>query len=334
MICNKPFCYHHNDADGRAAGFIVWKYLKLNGVTTDFYNYEEVDYQSKLDSHSKDSDTIFIVDYSFTHDTVHKLYNICETAKRVIWIDHHQSSIDLIKDSVVLSNLRAYGNVSYMVNESRSGAYLTWLFSAGAFTFDATRCPDKDSYTCELTPVSRDGDSRIPDWVCYIDDYDRWQFKLSATKDFIAGLNSYDNKLFVWEDGKAKINSVWTDLLNVNAMSDHCINSGKAINRYIISKYKNDMFMCFDKQVYQNGNMYTVTCKNSNGNSRNFGEDISKYDAVSLFWYDAKNKKWYHSIYSANNSPFDCAKFAEILGGGGHKHAAGFSLEYPLWLKD
>ena len=39
------------------------------------------------------------------------------------------------------------------------------------------------------------------------------------------------------------------------------------------------------------------------------------------------------SIYSVKED-FDCSKFAEKFGGGGHKGAAGFSLDkLPLWLR-
>jgi oligoribonuclease NrnB/cAMP/cGMP phosphodiesterase (DHH superfamily) len=68
-----------------------------------------------------------------------------------------------------------------------------------------------------------------------------------------------------------------------------------------------------------------------NANSKIFGDIINDYDAVII--YCNNGVKYKCSIYSAKD--FDCAKFAEQFGGGGHKGAAGFVIdELPVWLRD
>ena len=75
-------------------------------------------------------------------------------------------------------------------------------------------------------------------------------------------------------------------------------------------------------------------CKNSTGNSWNF-DDTDKsnsYSAYILFEYDGKNGLWLYSVYSDDNSDFDCSKFCELFGGGGHFHASGFSSKELIFF--
>lgn len=87
-------CYHHNDLDGRCAAAVVAHYFKDKNPD----NYIESDYTGLKTELCWDNDEVFIVDYSFTENTMEALLAICDIARRVVWIDHHDSSIDLVKN--------------------------------------------------------------------------------------------------------------------------------------------------------------------------------------------------------------------------------------------
>ena len=60
-------------------------------------------------------------------------------------------------------------------------------------------------------------------------------------------------------------------------------------------------------------------------------ESIKKeFDVCIAYWYNGKTKKWHYSFRSSNESGFDCNKYAQLFGGGGHKLAAGAVVDKPI----
>jgi oligoribonuclease NrnB/cAMP/cGMP phosphodiesterase (DHH superfamily) len=83
-------CLHHNDADGRASGAIV-RYALVRNV-----ELFETDYDGReipWDIISK-TDRIVVVDFSFPIEDMLKM----ATEREFIWIDHHKSALDELKD--------------------------------------------------------------------------------------------------------------------------------------------------------------------------------------------------------------------------------------------
>lgn len=78
-------CYHHNDADGRCAGAIVYQY---------YPNCEmiEVTYKDVIDVGAIESnEEIYIVDFSFKPDVMKEVLKI---TKNITWIDHHKTAME------------------------------------------------------------------------------------------------------------------------------------------------------------------------------------------------------------------------------------------------
>jgi oligoribonuclease NrnB/cAMP/cGMP phosphodiesterase (DHH superfamily) len=101
------------------------------------------------------------------------LYAI-EKAKKVIWLDHHKTSVELlegIKDPQT-------GNLFHNVDTSYCGAILTW------------------GYFMEGVPT--------PDLLYYIDDYDRWKFEYPETKPINKALYSQQPWEFIQWNKYAK----------------------------------------------------------------------------------------------------------------------------------
>lgn len=105
-------CYHHNDMDGKAAGYCVHK-LKPVEIEDFPESYIMSTYSDILNKH-KPNDDVFIVDMSISDSTYPMLLEICKTAKTVTWIDHHATSIDIIEKNK--KELQSIKNLTYFVS--------------------------------------------------------------------------------------------------------------------------------------------------------------------------------------------------------------------------
>ena len=153
-------CFHHNDADGRCAAYLV-KTLTQNEDS----RFVEMDYGKLFDlSMIHPEEVVYIVDYSITPLEMKRLLEI---TKNVIWIDHHKTAIDKFKDyPEPIPGLRVDGVAACV---------LTYIFlSGGELIGDLNK---------SVTPL----------FVRLIGDYDIWKFEYGDdTRAFHAGLLSRD----------------------------------------------------------------------------------------------------------------------------------------------
>lgn len=336
-------CYHHNDSDGLAAGYIVKTLCDNMNIPYTEEDFSCVDYNSEFNNHANNEDYIFIVDLSFTKDTGYKLINCLECAKKVIWVDHHTSSGVFINSSKFKESiLNKFDNLFTFFTESSCGALniyrLTHNLSTdedkdmAIFYFYQALKPETKSTVFELEELTMGQKFKVPLWLSFIDDYDRWVHKLPNTKYFQLGMMANNNDLVISQDGHTVFNSFWNELTKpeMNKVT-RLIEEGKAIDKYNTSRYTRELKKMF---VVTLPSRERILCKNGYGNSDVFLDKISEYDAVSIFHYNGGSGNWYHSVYSYKDSKFDCSKFAEQYGGGGHFHAAGFNIDRPIWTTD
>lgn len=333
-------CYHHNDMDGKTAGFFVYKTLQSMGVQPNSRMFIQRGYDEPFSENDYSNKIVFIVDLSFTKESIKRLYPICEGAYKVIWIDHHKSSIDCIQDDDIREKLNSYHNLWYFVNNDGSGALLTYLFYKDIITnaSSETSIEWKIEYIDKINirVTSNDLDSytvQIPIWLGFVDKYDRWVYGEDLEPLlFNCGLGVYNTALFRYKDKAAQektLNSFWNDL-HTNGSFFNCITSkGNTIYNYIRS---NGRSMCsgigYQIKVKKDGRVYDVFVVNGYGNSLLFGNLIDKYDFVMLWEYNGKTDKFVCSLYSSKDD-VDCAMLATSFdpNGGGHKGAAGFSSD-------
>lgn len=153
-------CYHHNDADGRAAGAIV-------KITYPECLMIEMDYRDKfpIDQITK-GETVFILDFSIPPEDMEKLLNINEDSGYVIWIDHHESSIG--KYDGIRKDIQGIREVG------KAGCLLTWEY-----------------FNKNLRHLKLD----IPKAILYIHDWDVWKHEYGlVTEHFHAGLGIRDTR--------------------------------------------------------------------------------------------------------------------------------------------
>jgi oligoribonuclease NrnB/cAMP/cGMP phosphodiesterase (DHH superfamily) len=82
-------CFHHNDPDGKAAGWVVGKYERERGRIVEFI---EMDYGIPFPFDTiQPYEKVVIVDYSIKPEEMERLLRITED---VVWIDHHKTAIE------------------------------------------------------------------------------------------------------------------------------------------------------------------------------------------------------------------------------------------------
>lgn len=335
--------YHHNDMDGKTAGWLVHS-MKPAGIEDHPSDYIMMDYHDKFDKHTP-KDDVFIVDISISHSTYDQLIEVCKTARTVTWIDHHESSLNVIEKHK--DELQAIKNLTYFVSKCACGAALVYSFfkcpstelqriraitddeeysiqavygPKGAIKVMASKLNKKD----KADTVYYEYDIAIPLWLYFIDDYDCWKKMDKRSDKFILGTELLDTSIYTSENGEnLKFNnSVWDRITDVNQIED-IYNRGDIVQSYIMKRYDRELENTF---VWEMDGIKFI-CKNATGNSWNFVDLLAKYGQAILFKYNGSIGKWTYSVYVDENSTVNAKEFAEKFGGGGHVKAAGFSTK-------
>lgn len=334
--------YHHNDMDGKAAGYLVHS-MKPKEIEDFPENYHMCTYDDAFDKHGE-KDDVFIVDLSISRNTYPDLLEVCKTARTVTWIDHHQSSVDVIKEHE--DELQAIKNLTYFVSNGLCGAALVYCYFSlpNDELKQIRKTEDREKYsikaeykdggfvTVDMAKTDRSDatqylwfshDLSLPNWIFHIDDYDCWKKLNDATDKFILGTECCDTNLTITNGSRLMFNSFWEEVsTDIGVLNKHIAN-GRVIDKYLNRRYTNELPLTFEWEC--DGTKFL--CKSCTGNSWNFQDMINNYPAVILFEYDGSHGVWVYSVYAADSSTFDCGKFAEQFGGGGHFHAAGFSTK-------
>lgn len=100
-------CFHHNDPDGKCAGY--WVYTKYPDG-----EYIEITYGRPFPIETIEEDeVVFIVDYSIEPEEMIELLKI---TPNVFWIDHHKTAIDKYKDfEIEIAGIREIGKAGCLL---------------------------------------------------------------------------------------------------------------------------------------------------------------------------------------------------------------------------
>jgi hypothetical protein len=144
-----------------------------------------------------------------------------------------------------------------------------------------------------------------PPWLLqYVQDKDLFTWKLPASREITAALSSYPYDFKIW------------DSLKQNVLEQE----GRAILRYeqkLIEQMLQEMIWVQFEGV-------TVPCVQSAILTSQIGERLTTSCPFCLIWHDRHGRR-YFSLRSREGGA-DVGKIAVKYGGGGHKHAAGFSV--------
>lgn len=290
-------CFHHNDADGKCAAYWVKVLARRNGQSLSFV---EMDYTKPFpfDSIEKD-ERVYIVDFSIMPDDMRKLLEITQD---VTWIDHHKTAIE------------RYEGFEYDIRGIRgdgiAGCMLTWIYLSQMTNYGEGPIALFDPSDVRLAPS----------FTQLIADWDVWRFKFGEkTRQFIIAFNALNLGL----DDKDW--PFWDRLCN-HANVSRMVLDGATMLKYRdgwAANYMNLGFEC-------NFEGYSCFAVNIGfANSEYFKSLEKDYDIWIAFVYDGSH--WRYSLYSTK---VDVSEIAKKYGGGGHRGAAGFTLEQNIFEKE
>lgn len=295
--------YHKSCADGFGAAFAVWcRY----GYSAEYYpcQYGEI---KTVDDIEKLPNVfgreLIIVDFSFPYEVTERLI---EVSDKFTWLDHHKTAFEMWCDAQLESlgerSLYVYKDegVEIVLDNSRSGAMIAW-----------------EHYNVDPAP-----------WLIqHIDDYDRWVFDMSGTKEI--------NKA-VWANAPWTFEQ-WSEwLVLAYQHRPALLKVGEALLKDHNNRVKDGL----------KGKMRCVIPVNSEvleGHALNCPPNVSSDSGhilatdngtYGLLWYLGANGKAKCSLRS--NGHYDVSAIAKVFGGGGHMNAAGFEVEVETllnWLR-
>ena len=292
--------FHHNDLDGYGSAAVIAYHRK---ATTDVELTEEnflcLEHHPQKDFEKirtvKPGETAYFVDYSFSENTLPWLQMVMERTKDLIWIDHHQTSVDLMKLHPELEEIRGVRYVGI------SGAALSYMW-INDFEINEQSLQEKVPYFLQL-----------------IDDHDCWKQKKTPVSDYFmlgmkASMRDLCGEYSIW-------NIIFSECMSpiqAGSIVTTTIAQGDAIKKYL------DAFYAELREEYgYESELEGVPCfvVNTEGNSWVFGDLINKYPMVAIYTFDGE----YYRVSLYSQGKVDCSKIAEKYGGGGHVSASGFS---------
>lgn len=375
---NDVFFISHNDADGYMAmanmfdaiiGFdniIGNPYIKSSKQTA-IMNLDDPDLFLNLNYPMEfpyekvpENRIVFITDYSFTEDTIHILYEIAKKSKRVIWTDHHKTSMwykshpaeeidekiiailyDGSSSTMTTHYISKFLEIYLVINNYSYISELRLIEALWAFMDNLTDTPrkvaediadiyEKGSKANTISVFTRAGlaDIEPPMYIKLIDDYDIWKHEYDTSLAFHYGLDMFNHGVYVnlIRDNNCGSDKTMLDIFEEGDVIEKYINIQ---NEEISTKYSFVRRFFYDEEH----GMVDILCVNSRGNSFVFGDKFDKYPFCLLYHYDGDI--WKYSIYCHKKyleQGYDASIIAKDYGGGGHAGASGFSTKNLLEL--
>ena len=201
----KVLIIHHNDMDGKFSGALIYNYEK-NKKNADWIKCIEVDYTMNLvniideDILTLEGLVVYFVDYSFSKkENTDIILSILDNNGRVVWIDHHVSSKN------VLASLP-----DEICNDNRFKVIIDTKYCATVLCYEYTSTIKNDKAFLNL-----------------VDSWDCWKHTVPDDRFFNEGFRSMH--YFVEELG-----DIVGDILKNKDAEDRFIN--KMIDEYVKSR--------------------------------------------------------------------------------------------------
>lgn len=341
--------FHHNDPDGHVSGFIAENYLVDAPDTASVFTKERsygAPYNGILSVIDTDTPIeVWFVDLSFTENTKEDLKEFIKNdkrIKRVVWIDHHASSGDIINEMHEFFKENLDSSAIVWTNDF-CGACLTYIYTDILIDYSINKKqfmykhtiikPDRiESYggIVDASVTLDNGEKHIigiHDFLIHLDNHDRWTRKDPLCEYFIKGYMASDFSM-TRIDYKTR-STIYRDAFILFNECDNMIEAGKYIMKFEKNRYISESKYIRYTTIYG----HNIAIKNAHGNSDNFLDllDENKVSFVIIYRFDPNTMKWYHSIYGNKNLTVKVNKLAEVLGGGGHPGAAGFVIDAPIF---
>lgn len=277
--------YHKNCDDGFTAAYCAWQVYKEKAEYVALGHDNRDRFIEEMQGSFSSFEKIFILDFSFSKE---HMESILAAKSHVIWLDHHKTAIEeWVGDGVPFFDYKD-SKVYILLDQSKSGAMLAWEY------FN----PNKAA----------------PQFIKYIDDYDRWVFRYPDTKAFHLGLGLRNKDFRIWDFAGmfliSETNFIIKDGLVIQDYYD------KQLIRSIEQTKQKTTLAGIEGLVC---NLPTMFCSEA-------GHILAKESGTfGATWFINSEGKECWSLRS--NGDFNVSALAKKFGGGGHKNAAGFVIK-------
>ena len=291
---SRPLCvYHANCTDGLAAAWVVNKFF---GGEVDLSPCSYGQLPPEVTGR-----TVIIVDFSFPRET---LLTLSGTAHRILVLDHHKTAaLDLQPRDGEIVELPVQTWQEFLI---QSEAIISSGESLPVFTvFDMERSGCGIAWDFFFPTVDR------PPVIVHAEDRDLWRFRYAETKAFHAYLSSFPKSI---EDFQAAIDVGHRE---ITLIGSHLLRFSDALTR--------DITRATRRLIQFQGS--SIPMANVPGQfASEAGHILSEGYPFSLTYYDVDGFR----NFSLRSPPegADVSEIAKQFGGGGHKHAAGFRLNF------
>lgn len=300
--------YHHNDMDGHSSGALVAIGLNEIGVKQENIHMYEMNYGLPFDDSkvNYNTDTVYMVDFSLQPvSEMLKLWN--KLGDRLIWIDHHKTSVKFIKEE----NFKAKGVVD---DGPKAACELVWEWF----------WPKKEK----------------PAALIMISQYDVWNKEGRFSWDDCLLLKyGLETQITLPADSLSFWSSLMfcSDKIKEEKLKD-LMSKGKIIKEFNDKRQRANTLSGSYEGIFDGKKAILVN--SSEGGSIQFevAHDVSKYE-IMITYKLVKGNYWIVSLYSTNPN-IDCGEIAKrignegpLKGGGGHPGAAGFQTTLDHLIK-
>lgn len=238
-------CFYHDDADGRCAGAIVYKYIQEEFPNTS-KKFIKINYGWPIPFEIiEPNEQVYIVDFHFSVEDMKKLFDITPNVKV---FDHHKSAAEVVN----------------------------------RYPDDVWVCldPDGDFAGCELVWLNLFFNEEMPIAIKLIADRDKWAWKYgSKTAKFNTGLKLYSHhpEDEIW-------NELLDDEGNRDIL-DEITDSGTVCIQYRDSLCKEFREEWGFEALLDGYKCYVINLLLRGSSSEAFGDKLKEYDVCAAIVY-------------------------------------------------
>ena len=156
----------------------------------------------------------------------------------------------------------------------------------------------------------------LPELLAYVEDHDLWQWKLPRTREVNATIASHPREFAAWSALASQ---------PIDALAEEGVPILRAFRMEVTRALAN-------AQPVSIGRL-RLECVNARTQRAEIGHELAqraRYGTPAGAVFRVEGRRVDVSLYSIGDC--DVAAIATSLGGGGHKNAAGFSVDLADWL--
>lgn len=244
---------------------------------------------------------VVLVDFSYKRPVLDEMI---AKATTLLVLDHHKTAAEDLSglppagiDFQEWMNKGPRATVGVLFDMNRSGAGIAWDFFHGR-TPHATR----------------------PEFIDYVEDRDLWKKELPEGDQFTIALRSYPQDFQTWDALIAR---------GVPAL----IQEGRPLWRYYrarIDEMKRSAYLARIRYPEKLGYFHCGIANAPYFAASELAGELAEMEGAQFgaCYFEVRPGEWQYSLRS--RSDFDVSEVAKLFGGGGHKGAAGFTVNEPV----